>query len=54
VLLPDNAHVSSALLDQKPARLKTEVLGDDTFAVLSTPAPSGKHRLELVLATGSE
>jgi hypothetical protein len=49
VLLPDNVHVGSATLDKKQVTLKTEQVGDDTYAVLPSPAPSGKHRLELVL-----
>ena len=53
ILLPDNVRVESAQLDQKAVRMKTELLGDDTIAVLSMPAPAGKHRLELRLATSS-
>ena len=54
ILLPDNVRVSSALLDQKPVKMKLELLGDDTMAVLPVPAPAGKHRLELVLAAGTD
>lgn len=54
VVLPDNVRVSSALLDQTPVSMKTEALGDDTYAVLPIPAPAGKHRLELVLVPESE
>jgi hypothetical protein len=50
ILLPDNVRVSSSTLDQKPVKLKIEVLGDDTYAELPMPAPSGKHRLEIGLA----
>ncbi|MCC6174749.1 MAG: hypothetical protein IT305_05540 [Chloroflexi bacterium] len=49
VLLPPNTVVDRALFDQKPVQLKTEVVGEDSFAVLAVPAPPGKHRLELRL-----
>jgi hypothetical protein len=49
VVLPNNVRVESAQLDQKPARVRLEALGDDVIAVLASQAPSGKHRLELKL-----
>jgi hypothetical protein len=49
VTLPDNTTVLSALLDQKPVRMKLQPIGDDMLALLPAPAPSGKHRLELRL-----
>lgn len=54
VVVPDNARVEQALLDQQPVPVTTEQLGDDTLAVLSVPAPTGKHRLELQLSGGTE
>jgi hypothetical protein len=50
VLLPDNVRVTASTLDQKPVKLKIEVVGDDTYADMPTTAPSGKHRLEIGLA----
>ena len=49
VVLPNNVRVDSALLDQKPVRMRLELLGDDVIAVLASQAPTGKHRLELRL-----
>jgi hypothetical protein len=54
VVLPDNVRVDSARLDQKPVTMKTDVVGDDTIAVLPVAAPSGKHRLEIRLAGAGE
>ena len=54
VVLPDNVKVDSALLDQKPVRMRIEAIGDDTYAVLPRAAPTGKHRLELRLVQASE
>ena len=54
VVLPNNVRVDSAQLDQKPVRMRLEVLGEDVVAVLVTQAPSGKHRLELTLAASKE
>jgi hypothetical protein len=54
VLLPDNVRVTTSSLDQKPVTLKIEVLGDDSYAVLPTTAPSGKHRLEIGLTPKSD
>lgn len=54
VVLPDNVKVDSALLDQKPVRMRLEAVGDDKFAVLPDKAPPGKHRLELRLVEASE
>jgi hypothetical protein len=54
IVLPNNVRVESALLDQKPVRTRLEQLGDDVIAVLASPAPSGKHRLELRLVAGNE
>ena len=54
VVLPNNVRVDSALLDQKPVRMRMEALGDDVIAVLVSQAPSGKHRLELRLAEARE
>jgi hypothetical protein len=54
VVLPDNVRVDSALLDQQPVRMRLEALGDDVLAVLTSPAPSGKHRLELRLVESQE
>jgi hypothetical protein len=54
VVLPDNVRVDSARLDQRPVRMRLEALGDDVMAVLSSPAPSGKHRLELRLVETKE
>jgi hypothetical protein len=34
--------------------MKLELVGDDAMAVLPVPAPAGKHRLELVLAAGTD
>lgn len=49
VVLPDNVVVTSALLDRKPVRTALQAIGDDVLAVLSIPAPPGKHYLELRL-----
>jgi hypothetical protein len=54
VVLPDNSRVDSALLDQQPVEMRLEAFGDDRLAVLPTPAPSGKHRLELRLVEAPE
>jgi hypothetical protein len=54
VVLPDNVRVDSALLDQQPVRMRLEALGDDVIAVLASPAPSGKHRLEIRLVQAKE
>jgi hypothetical protein len=51
VLLPERTRFVSGLLDQKQVAMKTERIGDDIYAVLSTPAPTGKHHLELRLAS---
>jgi hypothetical protein len=53
IVLPENTTVDSALLDQKPVRMKLETLGDDTQAILPMPAPAGKHRIELQLVPAS-
>jgi hypothetical protein len=52
--LPDNVRVESALLDQKPVRVRLEAIGDDQFAILPTSAPTGRHRLELRLVEATE
>jgi hypothetical protein len=49
VVLPNNVRVESAQIDQKPVRIRLEMLGDDVIAVLASQAPTGKHRLELKL-----
>ena len=54
LVLPNNVRVDSALLDQQPVRMRLEALGDDVLAVLASPAPSGKHRLELQLTEATE
>jgi hypothetical protein len=54
VVLPDNVRVDAALLDQRPVRMRLEALGDDVIAILTTPAPSGQHRLELHLVEAKE
>ncbi|MCC7369485.1 MAG: hypothetical protein IT306_13740 [Chloroflexi bacterium] len=54
VTLPDNVKVDAALLDQKSVKVRTEVVGDDVYAVLPTKAPPGKHRLELRLVEAAE
>ncbi len=54
VLIPDQASLLGGLLDQQPAPLKIELIGDDTYAVLAAPAPPGRHRLELQLASAPE
>jgi len=54
VVLPEKANLGSALLDQKPVQMRIEALGDDMVAVLSGPAPTGKHRLELRLGTSGD
>lgn len=54
VVLPNNVRVDSALLDQKPVRMRLELLGDDVIAILGSEAPTGKHRLELRLVEAKE
>jgi hypothetical protein len=54
IVLPDNVRVESALLDQKPVRVRLEAIGDDQFAILPTSAPTGRHRLELRLVEATE
>ena len=55
ILLPKDATVASALFDNTPVQLGTEIVGEDVYAVYAQPAPPGKHRLELELMTaGSE
>jgi len=51
VLLPPSVKVTAALLDNRPVKLASETLGEDTYAVLDRPAPVGKHRLELRLTS---
>lgn len=54
VVLPDNVRVDTSLLDQKPVQMRLDLLGEDVVAVLTVPAPSGKHRLELRLAEAEQ
>jgi hypothetical protein len=51
VLLPSDATLGRALLDHKPTSVVIERIADDVYAVLSVPAETGKHRLELTLGT---
>lgn len=53
VLLPRGATLAGGQLDQQPVALALEQLGEDTYAVLSVPAPPGNHRLELRLSAVS-
>ena len=50
VLLPEDTALVGGLFDHQPAPLASELLGEDRYAVLTVPAPPGKHRLELQLA----